>query len=215
MTYLEYKYKVEFGKEEYDIIDSFCEWLDIDWFASAWDIPSQKFLQQYNLRYNKIASALLTHTELLEVVAQEGKHTFISTGMSTMEEIEQAVNIFRKHGCSFELMHCNSTYPMKNSDANLAVMQTLRDTFDCDVGYSGHETGRVVSLVAVSLGATSLERHITLDRSMYGSDQASSIEISDLNKLVADIKTAKMCLGSPEKVVFDTEVAIKNKLRRI
>ena len=131
---------------------------------------------------------MLTWNELLESVASEGKHTFISTGMSTMEEIERAVGIFKNANCPFELMHCNSTYPMENKAANLNVMKTLREHYNCDVGYSGHETGRVVSLAAVILGATSLERHITLDRAMYGSDQSASIHIADLAMLTSDIR---------------------------
>jgi len=213
-TNREQKEGLEFGKEEYDEIDKYCKEKDIYWFASAWDLPSQKFLQQYDLKYNKIASALLTYNDLLEEVSGEGKYTFISTGMSTMEEIENAVNIFRKNNCSFELMHTNSTYPMENKDANLNVIKTLRDHFNCDVGYSGHETGRVVSVAAVTLGATSIERHITLDRAMYGSDQAASIDLFDLKMLVSDIKTIISALGDPQKHVMETEVPIKAKLRK-
>ncbi len=213
-TNREQKAGLEFGKKEYDEIAEYCKEKDIYWFASAWDMPSQKFLQQYDLKYNKIASALLTYEDLLEEVSEEGKHTFISTGMSTMAEIEKAVNIFRKNNCPFELMHTNSTYPMKNENANLNVIKTLRDHFSCDVGYSGHETGRVVSVAAVALGATSIERHITLDHAMYGSDQAASINIFDLKLLVSDIKSVISALGNPEKRVMDTEVPIKAKLRK-
>jgi N-acetylneuraminate synthase len=205
---------LEFGLDDYNEIDKYCKDNDIHWFASAWDTPSQKFLQQFKLKYNKIASAMLTYNELLEEVSSEGKHTFISTGMSTMDEIENAVNIFRKNKCSFELMHTNSTYPMKNEDANLNVIKTLRDHFNCDIGYSGHETGRVVSVAAATLGATSIERHITLDHSMYGSDQAASITLEDLKKLVLDINTVKSALGNPEKRVMETEVPIKANLRK-
>lgn len=214
-TNREQKYGLEFTKEQYDEIDSYCKQKKIEWFASAWDLESQKFLQQYNLRYNKIASALLTDLNLLRMVARERKYTFISTGMSTVEEIETAVNIFREEGCQFELMHCNSTYPMKNEDANLNIIKTLRDKFNCKVGYSGHETGRVVSLVAVALGATSVERHITLDKTMYGSDQAASLEVEDFTKLVRDIKTVENSFGRTDKVVLETEVPIKKKLRKI
>jgi N-acetylneuraminate synthase len=213
-TNREQKCGLEFEKEEYDEIDRYCKELGMDWFASAWDTKAQEFLQQYDLKYNKIASALLTHVELLEMVAKEGKHTFISTGMSTMDEIRTAVEVFRRAGCPFELMHCNSTYPMKNEDANLRVMETLRNEFSCQVGYSGHETGRVVSVAAVALGASSLERHITLDRTMYGSDQAASLEVGELKKLVEDVRTVSLCLGSAEKVVHESEVPIKDKLRK-
>jgi N-acetylneuraminate synthase len=213
-TNREQKLGLEFEKEEYDQIDSYCKEFGIHWFASAWDLGAQKFLKQYDLKYNKIASALLTHTELLETVADEGKHTFISTGMSTVEQIKTAVDIFRAKNCSFELMHCNSTYPMKNEDANLLVINTLREAFGCDVGYSGHETGRIVSVAAAAMGATSLERHITLDRTMYGSDQAASIEVADFARLVEDVKTVHIALGTSEKFVHDSEVPIMNKLRK-
>ena len=204
---------LEFGLEEYQEIDEYCKQVGIEWLASAWDVNSQKFLRQFNLKYNKIASALLTHTDLLKQVASEGRHTFISTGMSTMDEIATAVSIFRIAKCPFELMHCNSTYPMKNEDANLLVMNTLRDAFECNVGYSGHETGRVVSLTAVALGSTYLERHITLDRTMYGSDQAASIEMGEMRKLVSDVRTVEESLGSEEKVVHESEKPIRDKLR--
>jgi N-acetylneuraminate synthase len=205
---------LEFGKEEYDQIDQYCREIGIEWLASAWDLESQKFLKQYDLKYNKIASALLTYDDLLEVVAREGKHTFISTGMSTMEEINHAVEVFRKHNCPFELMHCNSTYPMKNEDANLRVMNALRAEFGCDVGYSGHETGRIVSVCAAALGATSLERHITLDRSMYGSDQSASLEVGEFRRLISDVRTVELALGASNKVVHDTEIPIREKLRK-
>lgn len=213
-TNREQKEGLEFGKNEYDEIDKYCNEIKIEWFASAWDMPSQKFLQQYDFKYNKIASALLTYDDLLEEVSKEGKYTFISTGMSTMDEIDNAIKIFIKNNCPFELMHTNSTYPMKNEDANLNVIKTLRDHFNCDVGYSGHETGRIVTITAAALGATSIERHITVDPSMYGSDQAASINLFDLKLLVADIVTSQIALGNPEKHVMDTEIPIKAKLRK-
>lgn len=208
------KYGLEFEEKEYNEIDKYCKSKGIDWLASAWDIDSQLFLKKYNLKYNKIASALLTNNQLLEEVAKEKKYTFISTGMSTLEQIENAVNTFKKFDCPFELMHCNSTYPMKNEDANLLVIQTLKGKFKCKVGYSGHETGRIVSLGAVALGATSLERHITLDRSMYGSDQAASIDLFDLKLLVQDVRTIEHALGSPEKKIMPSEIPIMEKLRK-
>lgn len=214
-TNREQKFGLEFTKEQYDEIDTYCKQVGIEWFASAWDLESQKFLQQYNLKYNKIASALLTDLNLLRMVAKEKKYTFISTGMSTLDEIETAVNIFKEESCDFELMHCNSTYPMKNEDANLNVIKTLKNKFNCKVGYSGHETGRVVSLVAVALGASSIERHITLDKAMYGSDQAASLEVEDLTKLVRDIRTAESSFGMSDKIVLDTEIPIKKKLRKV
>jgi len=213
-TNREQKNGLEFGREEYQEIDSYCKSKGVEWFASAWDLESQMFLRQFDLKYNKIASAMLTHTDLLKLTATEKRHTFISTGMSTVEEIQNAVNIFESEGCPYELMHCNSTYPMKNKDANLRVIETLRNTFNCKVGYSGHETGRVVSLAAVVLGATSLERHITLDKSMYGSDQSASIEVSELKRLVKDVRAVETAFGSSEKVVLESEKPIRDKLRK-
>ena len=213
-TNREQKNGLEFGREEYLEIDSYCKSKGVEWFASAWDLESQMFLRQFDLKYNKIASAMLTHTDLLKLTATEKRHTFISTGMSTVEEIQNAVDIFESEGCPYELMHCNSTYPMKNKDANLRVIETLRNIFNCKVGYSGHETGRVVSLAAVVLGATSLERHITLDKSMYGSDQSASIEVSELKRLVKDVRAVETAFGSSEKVVLESEKPIRDKLRK-
>lgn len=206
---------LEFNKKEYDEINDYCNSKGIEWFASAWDIESQLFLRQYDLKYNKVASAMLTHRELLETIAQEGKHTFISTGMSTMEQIKKAVQIFEDKNCSYELMHCNSTYPMNPDAANLKTMYTLRETFGCDVGYSGHETGLAVSMAAAALEATSIERHITLDRSMYGSDQSASLELVGLKKLVKNIRAIESALGNGEKIVTEKEAAIANKLRTV
>ena len=212
MTYLEYRHRVEFGEEEYGEIDRYCKQKGIEWYASAWDVKSQVFLGKYNLRHNKIASPMLTNIELLEIVAKEKKHTFISTGMSTMAEIENAVDIFRKYNCPFELMHCNSSYPMKSEEANLRCIITLREKFGCDVGYSGHETGLQISLAAVTLGAVSLERHITLDRAAYGSDQAASLEPQGLIRLVRDVRIIEQAMGDGVKRVYDSE---KLKLERL
>lgn len=211
-TQREQKEGLEFGKDEYDEIDKYCKEKGIEWFASAWDVDAQKFLRQYNLKYNKIASAMLTNIELLEEVAKEGRYTFIATGMSNYDEIKNAVEIFQKYNCPFELMHCNSTYPMKNKDANLRVIYTLRDKYRCDVGYSGHETGRIVTLAAVAMGATSIERHITLDKTMYGSDQPASLEVEDLQRLVKDIRNVEEALGTGEKILSKEE-EVKKKLR--
>lgn len=204
---------LEFGKEEYDAIDAYCREKKIEWYASAWDTDAQIFLRQYDLKYNKIASAMLTNMELLHTVAEEGKYTFIATGMSNYEEIDAAVEVFKKSGCPYELLHCNSTYPMKNEDANLRLIPVLRKRYGVNVGYSGHETGRIVSTAAVAMGATSIERHITLDRTMYGSDQAASLEVDDLQRLVKDIRTIERAMGSGEKILTEAEAAIKKKLR--
>ena len=208
------KMALEFDKKEYDEINRYCNENKIEWYASAWDIESQKILRQYNLKYNKIASPMLTHHELLQLVAEEKKHTFISTGMSTIEEIEKAVDIFRKAGCSFELLHSNSSYPMKIEEANLNCIKTLRERFNCHVGYSGHEAvGYLICVTAVVLGATSIERHITLDRSLYGSDQAASLELNGLNRLVRDIRRIESIMGDGVKRVWDSEISVKKKLR--
>ena len=204
---------LEFGTKEYDEIDKYCREKGISWYASAWDIDSQKFLQQYNCKYNKVASAMLTNDELLEEIAKEGKYTFIATGMSNMDEITHAVDIFEKYDCPFELMHCNSTYPMPMEDANLKLIKVLSDIFQCKVGYSGHEAGTLVSTCAVAAGATSIERHITLDRNMYGSDQKASIEPYEFCKLVKDIRDTEKIMGTGEKILTPAEEEVKKKLR--
>ncbi|MFC1986970.1 N-acetylneuraminate synthase family protein [Chloroflexota bacterium] len=215
MTYLEYRYKVEFGEKEYDEIDRYCQEKGIEWYASAWDTDSQLFLRKYNLRHNKIASPMLTKTALLKMVAEEKKDTFIATGMSTMAEIEKAVETFRKYDCPFELMHCNSSYPMNSEEANLLCIISLRQKFGCNVGYSGHERGLQVSLAAVALGATSLERHITLDRAMWGSDQAASLEPQGLLLLVRDVRVIEQALGDGVKQVYESEKSALQRLRQV
>ena len=213
-TQRDQKKGLEFGKEEYDQIDEYCKKSKIDWFASAWDINSLKFLDQYNLNYNKIASAMIIDENLLEEIAKRKKHTFISTGMSTLEEINKAVKIFRDNKCNFELMHCVSTYPMKVKDANLFTINALKRKYGCDVGYSGHENGVAVSLAAVSLNISSLERHITLDRTMYGSDQAASLEFKGMMNLTDSIFKMLEAYGE-EKLgnIVDEEKEIAKKLR--
>ncbi len=208
------KMGLEFGESEYDIINEYCKKKNIQWYASAWDEDSQKMLQKYDLKYNKIASAMLTHKKLLKIIAQEKKHTFISTGMSTLDEIREAVEIFQKENCPFELQHSNSSYPMKIEEANLQCIETLRKEFKCDVGYSGHETlGYLICIIAVVLGATSIERHITLDRSMYGSDQAASLEWMGFERLVRDIRRIDTVLGDGIKRVWPSEISVMKKLR--
>jgi N-acetylneuraminate synthase len=213
-TNREQKLGLEFNKQEYDEIDSYCKQKKIEWYGSAWDLDSQLFLREYDLKHNKVASAMLTNLELLKMIAEEKKHTFISTGMSTMEQISNAVKIFRDVDCPFELLHTNSTYPMKLEEANLKCIETLRKEFDCDVGYSGHEVSSyVVCLAAVMLGATSIERHVTLDRSMYGSDQSASLEKPGLERLVRDIHRIDLILGDGIKRIWDSEKPVMKKLR--
>ena len=204
---------LEFNEDDYHEIDKYCKEKKIEWFASAWDSNSQLFLRHFNCKYNKIASAMLVNLELLNLVADEKKHTFISTGMSTMENIETAVKIFKQKNCSFELMHCVSTYPMKDSDANLKTILTLKEKFKCNVGYSGHETGLSISLAAAALGASSIERHITLDRAMYGSDQAASLAPVGLRKIVGEVRRVENALGDGVKRIIEEEKPIAKKLR--
>ena len=212
-TQRDQKNGLEFSKKEYDEIDIYCKNKNISWFASAWDIESQKFLRQYNCKFNKIASAMIVYNDLLHEVASERKHTFISTGMSTYEDIDRAVKIFNDHNCPFELMHTVSTYPMKDEDANLKTINTLREKYGCNVGYSGHEVGLAVSYAAAAMGITSLERHITLDRAMYGSDQSASIEPNGLRMLVGAVRKIEKAIGDGVKKVIADEVPIAEKLR--
>ena len=213
-TTREQKMGLEFEKPEYDEIEKYCKEVNIDWFASAWDVKSLEFLDNYNLKYHKIASAMIVDHNFLNEVAKRNKHTFISTGMSSKKDIDSAVNIFKKNNCSFELMHCVSTYPMKAEDANLITIKQLKKEYNCNVGYSGHENGVAVSLAAVMLGITSLERHITLDRVMYGSDQAASLELSGMKNLTESINKIILSLGEPSLgKIIDDELPIAKKLR--
>ena len=212
-TQREQKEGLEFGKNEYDEIDRYCKEKDIQWFASAWDEESQKFLRQYDCKYNKVASAMLTHIPLLEVIAEEGKHTFISIGMSDFDQIDRALSIFREKGCPFTLMHCVSTYPCPDGDCNISLIPVLKEKYQCPVGYSGHEIGILPSVIAVVMGAEVVERHITLDRAMYGSDQSASLEKRGLELLVRDCRAVKSILGNGEKIVSTKENSIADKLR--
>lgn len=214
-TYRQQKEGLEFGFEEYKQIDEYCKSKNIEWFASAWDVESQVFLRHFNLNYNKVASAMLTHKDLLESIAEEKRHTFISTGMSSLEQIRKAVEIFESKKCPYELMHCNSEYPMPAEKANLRTIKTLQKEFSCNVGYSGHETGTAVSIAAVALGATSIERHITLDRCMYGSDQVASIELPKMKSLVSEIRKIEKALGDGVKTVTEEEFKCAQKLRTV
>jgi len=213
-TQRDQKSGLEFDLNEYKEINQYCKEKGIEWFASAWDLNSQKFLQQFNCKYNKIASAMIVYEDLLKMVAKEGKHTFISTGMTTYDDIQKAVDIFREENCPFELMHTISTYPMKVENANLNMINTLRDKYQCNVGYSGHEVGLSVSYAAAAMNITSLERHITLDRSMYGSDQSASVEPSGLRNLVGAVRNIEKAMGSGVKKLIDDEIPIAKNLRQ-
>ena len=204
---------LEFGIKDYNEIDAYCKEKGIEWFASAWDLESKKFLRQYDCKYNKIASAMIVYEDLLKEVASEKKHTFISTGMTEVKQIDRAVEIFKNAGCSFELMHCVSTYPMEDEDANLNRIKTLRDRYKCNVGYSGHEVGLAVSYAAAALGITSLERHITLDRAMYGSDQAASVEPAGFRQLIGAVRKIEKAMGNGSIAINPKEIPIAKKLR--
>lgn len=213
-TTKEQKMGLEFNKKEYDQISNYCNELKIDWFASAWDLNSLNFFDQYKLKFNKIASAMIVDKNFLKAVASKGKHTFISTGMSTRDDIDQAVKIFKNINCSFELMHCVSTYPMDTADANLITIKELKKIYKCDVGYSGHENGVAVSLSALQFNISSLERHITLDRSMYGSDQSASLEPNGMKSLTDAIEKFITAIGQPSVgKILDQEIPIAKKLR--
>ena len=204
---------LEFGIKEYNEVDAYCKEKGIEWFASAWDLESKKFLRQYDCKYNKIASAMIVYEDLLKEVASEKKHTFISTGMTEVKQIDRAVEIFKNAGCPFELMHCVSTYPMEDEDANLNRIKTLRDRYKCNVGYSGHEVGLAVSYAAAALGITSLERHITLDRAMYGSDQAASVAPAGFRQLVGAVRKIEKAMGDGNMTMNSKEIPIAKKLR--
>ena len=206
---------LEFNEEEYDEIDKFSKEIGIKWFASAWDLESLNFLKKYKNEYNKIASAMIVDLKFLREVAKEKKHTFISTGMSDIQMIQDAIKIFRDENCSFELMHCISAYPFNDEVANLNLIPILRKKFNCNVGYSGHEKGGLaISSAAVALGITSLERHVTLDRTMYGSDQAASITMKGLKDLVLSVrKIEKAMSGSTSKKILEIEKGVAEKLR--
>lgn len=206
----------EFSEKEFKQIDQYCKKRKIQWFVSSWDIDSQISMRRFKTKFNKVASAMLVHEKLLETIAEECKPTFISTGMSTMKEIEKAVKIFRKYRCHFELMHSTSSYPMNPKEANLKMIPVLKKKFRCNVGYSGHEvSASIISTAAVMVGATSIERHITLDRTFYGYDQASSLEPEGMRRLVRDIKLLDVIMGNGKKKIWDSERPHMKKLRQI
>jgi len=217
MTYLEYKYKVEFEKKEYDEIDEYCKNVGIKWTASPWDLDSLDFLNQYDsLPFIKIPSALLTDLELIKKTTETGKKIIISTGMSTLDEVDAAVNTIKETNAnaSFAVLHCNSTYPAPNNELNLNCIRTLQDRYNCEVGYSGHEFGLTTTIASICLGASIIERHITIDRTMWGTDQMCSVEPQGLIKLVRGVKELQGALGDGKKVVTETEKPIRDKLRK-
>jgi len=215
-TTREQKNGLEFSLKDYEIINKYCKKKKIQWFVSCWDTKSQIEMQKFKTKFNKIASAMLTHKKLLEIIAKEKKYTFISTGMSTINEIESAVKLFKKYKCPFELMHSHSSYPMNIEEANLNLIPYMIKKFHCNVGYSGHEVGAYnVCIPAVVLGATSIERHITLDRTMYGSDQSASLEPDGLRRMVRNLRDIEKILGDGKKRIWKSELPAKTKLRKI
>jgi N-acetylneuraminate synthase len=213
MTYLEYRHRVEFGVREYSTIAAYCKSKGLTWFASPWDLPSVEFLEQMEVSAYKVASASVTDLELLSTIRDTGKSVFLSTGMSTWEEIDKAVETLGKE--RLHVMHATSTYPLPPEEANLSVIPRLRERYGVSVGYSGHEKGIQISVAAVALGARSIERHITLDRAMWGSDQAASLEPRGFTNLVRDIRIIESAMGDGEKRVFPGELASRSKLRRV
>ena len=213
-TQRDQKNGLEFNRDEYQEIDKLCKEKNIKWSASAWDMESQEFIASFNVEFNKLASPMLIHNPLVKKIASEKKKTFISTGMATLEELDKVIDIFEKEKCPFEIMHCNSTYPMPENEANLNCIQTLKERYNCNVGYSGHESSLLkVCITAVALGVTSIERHITLDRAMYGSDQAASIEAHSLQSFVETIRMINKIKGDGIKKITDNEMIVRKKLR--
>lgn len=213
MTYFEYRKRIEFGKAEFDEIDAHCRKVGIAWFASAWDLESLEFLQSYNTPYHKIASAMLVYTELLKQVASEGKVTMVSVGMSEYLDIDAAVDIFRSANCPFILMHSISEYPTPNENLNLRQIDVLRRRYGVPVGYSGHEMSLLPSILAVMMGAVVVEHHITLDRTMWGTDQSSSLEPREFHALMNDLVQVPVMLGSGQRIVTEKEKQNAKKLR--
>jgi N-acetylneuraminate synthase len=213
-TQRDQKSALEFNINDYKEIDNYCNKKNIKWSASAWDLDSQEFISSLNVGFNKAASPMLGHKPLIKKIAAEKKKTFISTGMSTLEELDEVVMIFKNANCDFEIMHCNSSYPMPENEANLMCIQTLKKRYGCNVGYSGHESTLLkICITAVALGATSIERHITLDRAMYGSDQAASIEAGSLKSFVDTIRMIPVIKGDGIKKITDKEKIVRKKLR--
>lgn len=213
ITYLDYRYKVEFGEDEYGEIDRYCKEVGIDWFASVWDEPSVDFLEAFSPICYKVPSASLTDHGLLRRLRATGRPLILSTGMSTMEQIKTAVDVIGQD--NLIITHTTSTYPCDPDELNLRMIETLRREFDCPIGYSGHEVGLIPSVVTIALGACLVERHITLDRAMWGSDQAASVEPGGFERLVKYIRVTELALGDGVKQVYESELPVLRRLRRV
>ncbi len=212
-TQKEQKEGLEFSEKEYDEINNYCKENNIEWFASAWDVPSLKFMDKYKLKNQKVASAMITNKNFMNEVASRNIHTYISTGMTNPKIIDDAVNLFKKKNCKFTLMHSVSTYPCPPEKLNLKNILLLKEKYNCDVGYSGHESSPIPSIFAASIGASCIERHITLDRTMYGSDQAASLEEQGLQILVDAVRLLPGTIGKERKDIYPEEITIAKKLR--
>lgn len=214
ISYIDYRHKVEFGEDEYAEIDKFCKSIGITWFASCWDVPSVDFIEKFNPPLYKMASATLTDDELLLRHKKLNRPLIVSTGMSTMQEIENAVKLFGIE--NLLIAHATSAYPCKNDELNLRMISTLRKLYPLTpIGYSGHETGLAPSQAAIALGAAFIERHITLDRAMWGTDQAASVELTGFSRLVRDIRDIESALGDGIKKVYESEMSAREKLRKV
>jgi N-acetylneuraminate synthase len=213
MTYLEYKERMEFGKDEYDSIDVYCREKGIPWTASVWDVESLDFITKYDVPFIKIPSAKLTDSKLIKATLDTGKTIVLSTGMSTLEEIDKAVLLITSRNEDFVLMHCNSTYPTPPMDINLNVIKTLQKRYRCQIGYSGHEYSLEPTVGAVALGANLIERHVTLDHSMWGTDQKSSLEISAMHMLRKRIDELFIAKGDGVKRITEEELKVRKRLR--
>ena len=213
MSYIDYKHRIEFEKKEYDYIKSYCEEKPVDWSASVWDLNSLKFLMQYDIPFIKIPSAMMTNEELVVETAKTKKPIIISTGMSSLKEVDSAVDILTRHNDNFILMHTNSSYPTPKDELNLAVIPMLKKRYGCVIGYSGHEKDLEPTVIAVALGAKVIERHITLSHDMWGTDQKASLEVVAMDMLYKRIKDIDLIIGSDQKVVTKSEVKVREKLR--
>lgn len=216
ITYLDYKKHIEFNKSDYDYIDKYCKEKPIDWSASPWDIPSLEFLLNYDIAYIKIASACITDKDLLKKAAQSGKTIIMSTGMSMWDEIDEAVAILEKYSSKgYVLMHTNSSYPARHDELNLSMIKTLHNRYNCIVGYSGHEQDLEPTVIAAVLGAKIIERHVTLDHNMWGTDQAASISVHAMDLLRGRISSVLSTIGDGNKIIYDSELKMREKLRRV
>lgn len=213
MTYLDYKHRIEFGRQQFDYIQQYCAEKPLDWSVSIWDLDSLEFCVSFDLPFLKVPSAMLTNRALLEATAKTGVPVILSTGMSTLAEIDDAVRTLERHAKSFALLHCNSAYPAAPKDLHLRTIPMLASRYNCVIGYSGHEYNLEPTVLAVSLGAKIIERHITLDHNMWGTDQSSSLEVHAMSLLKHRLDSVEEMLGHEEKCVTESELPIRRKLR--